>query len=173
MEEVLIQLLQGNRHQRHDFLNHLQVIWGYLKLNKSEDAAQYIQEVVKYLQSLHCLNNIASPELAADITAKVLGLGLQKGFTINIPEKWEIPEGNITQVRKLLREIWELIKLQIFAEDIKIDLSLIKQKIIINVHTNDENKIFQWEKIKNLAYQCGFKCEVVGEKITITISNDL
>jgi len=82
VEQLLAALLEANRHQRHDFLNHLQVVWGYLKLNKPDRAIEYIKEVTTYFQGLRDLNNISSAELAANVSSKVIYLGLNKCFTL-------------------------------------------------------------------------------------------
>lgn len=48
------------REQRHDFMNHIQVIYGYLQLNKKEDAIKYINKIVdenKNISSIYALDN--------------------------------------------------------------------------------------------------------------------
>jgi hypothetical protein len=50
---------------RHDFLNHLQVISGYLQLNKKERAGEYIREVTHNLQRLSKVVHLKVPEMAA------------------------------------------------------------------------------------------------------------
>lgn len=50
---------------RHDFLNHLQVISGYLQLGKSERAREYIQKVTRDLQKISKVVHLKVPEMAA------------------------------------------------------------------------------------------------------------
>jgi len=50
---------------RHDFLNHLQVISGYLQLDKKERAGEYIREVTWNLQRLSEVVHLKVPEIAA------------------------------------------------------------------------------------------------------------
>lgn len=53
------------RVQRHDFLNYLQVISGFLQLNKTEEAQEYIQEAVLEIGSLGKIMHFKPPEAAA------------------------------------------------------------------------------------------------------------
>ena len=46
-QEVCTQLMQLLRLQRHDFINHLQVIHALLQLGRLEKALQYIEELSK------------------------------------------------------------------------------------------------------------------------------
>lgn len=47
MEEVCPELIRLLRLQRHDFVNHAQVIHAYLQLGKSDRAMQYIEDLCK------------------------------------------------------------------------------------------------------------------------------
>lgn len=54
-------LLRG---QKHDFLNHLQVICGFLQLGKPERALAYTKDVVARMEKLGRLMRLKPPELA-------------------------------------------------------------------------------------------------------------
>jgi len=41
------EIIKYMREQRHDFMNHVQVIWGYLQLDKPKNALEYIVELNK------------------------------------------------------------------------------------------------------------------------------
>lgn len=58
-------LLEVIQVQRHDFLNHLQVISGLLQLNKGERVKDYINQVCGQYEKLSRLTRIASPEVKA------------------------------------------------------------------------------------------------------------
>jgi len=64
---------------RHDFLNHLQVISGYVQLNKTERAREYIREVTGNLQRLSKVVHLKVPEMAA---AFLLGEEMAAGMEI-------------------------------------------------------------------------------------------
>ncbi len=50
------------RKQRHDFINHVQVIYAYLQMNKQEKAEEYIDKL-----------DIARPESGAELRALLDG----------------------------------------------------------------------------------------------------
>jgi sensor histidine kinase regulating citrate/malate metabolism len=45
--EVCTELIRLLRLQRHDFVNHIQVVHGMLQLGKTEQAMQYIEDLAK------------------------------------------------------------------------------------------------------------------------------
>ena len=57
------------RMQRHDFLNHIQVISGYLQLNRIEQAEQYIGEAVAQIKRIGEIIHLKPPEVAAALLA--------------------------------------------------------------------------------------------------------
>jgi len=57
------------RTQRHDFLNHLQVIQGYLQLNKIPEATEYIRELVLEAGRLSEINRLCQAEAALALLA--------------------------------------------------------------------------------------------------------
>lgn len=58
------------RTQRHDFINHLQVLHGMLQLRKHEAAMNYIREIGSYIGSSNAVAEIDNPVLAALIAKK-------------------------------------------------------------------------------------------------------
>lgn len=167
MEDLLEELLEANRHQRHDFLNHLQVIWGFLKIKKEDRAIQYMQEVTEYLQSLRALNNIGDSRLAAALTAKILALGLIKGFRISIPQPWDTKDENIPKVRDFLNEFWERLTPLILGNDINIKLAFLPGKIILSVDNKEED--FPWTDFSAIGEKFGFENLVEGSVLTYCI----
>ncbi|MEW8958727.1 MAG: Spo0B domain-containing protein [Moorella sp. (in: firmicutes)] len=59
------------RWQRHDILNHLQVISGYIQLKKGERALRYLEQVVGELERLGTVLRLKQPELALLILKKM------------------------------------------------------------------------------------------------------
>ncbi|MCL6477153.1 MAG: Spo0B domain-containing protein [Peptococcaceae bacterium] len=56
--------------QRHDFLNHLQVIYGLVQLNKNDQVKEYIKQVSREVEMLSKVGRLAVPEVA---TALLVG----------------------------------------------------------------------------------------------------
>lgn len=58
-------LIQFLRIQQHDFMNHIQVIHGYLQLNKAQKAMDYIEDIIVQKRSLASIYKLQDPEMAA------------------------------------------------------------------------------------------------------------
>jgi hypothetical protein len=50
------------RIQRHDFMNYLQVIFGYIQINKPQEAIRYIKNINLKMSTLSIIFNLGSPE---------------------------------------------------------------------------------------------------------------
>jgi len=57
-------ILELIRTQRHDFINYLQVVLGYLQMNKVNEAKQYAAKVVLELTRFSKVTNLSFPEVA-------------------------------------------------------------------------------------------------------------
>ncbi len=70
---------------RHDFLNHLQVISGYLQLDKKERAGEYIREVTWNLQRLSEVVHLKVPEIAAAfLLGEEMAAGVEARMQYNV-----------------------------------------------------------------------------------------
>lgn len=58
-------LLDANRHLRHNFMNYLQVISGYLQLGNVEKACHYVKESSDFLRSFDPVSRLRSPLVQA------------------------------------------------------------------------------------------------------------
>ncbi|MDA8235285.1 MAG: Spo0B domain-containing protein [Clostridia bacterium] len=61
------ELMEVLRVQKHDFLNHLQVISGYLQLDKAEKARDYIQQVSHEIYHSGMITKLRLPEVAINL----------------------------------------------------------------------------------------------------------
>lgn len=64
MSALLDEAVAQMRQQRHDFMNDLQVVYGYLQLQKPEHAVQYIEKINHRMQLLSSFHSIPSNELS-------------------------------------------------------------------------------------------------------------
>jgi len=64
--EKFLQIIQA---QRHDFLNHLQVVSGLLQLNKVERAREYIRQVNTEMAPFSATTRVKIPEVTAALLA--------------------------------------------------------------------------------------------------------
>lgn len=60
------------RAQRHDFLNHLQVVYGLIQLGEYEDAREYIDRVYDDIQNVSRVLRTANPAINALLQAKLM-----------------------------------------------------------------------------------------------------
>lgn len=88
VENVLLsELIQWYSLQRHDFMNHWQVIMGNLQLNMPERALAYIKEIVLDCEQEQKAGYIPQPKLAAILLGLIIQLK-REGIiaTIDFPE---------------------------------------------------------------------------------------
>lgn len=70
---------------RHDFLNHLQVISGYLQLEKLDRTLEYISKITKNLQKLSKVVHLEVPEVAvAFLFGEEMARGVEANITYNL-----------------------------------------------------------------------------------------
>lgn len=79
------------RGQRHDFLNHVQVMSSMLKMNKLEQLKSYMEEIAKEAHSVNAVFSHSSPAVAAFIQAKTeIAITRNIAFTYRIPDNLDI-----------------------------------------------------------------------------------
>ncbi len=105
LQQTLSQLEELNntlRAQRHDFMNHLQVVYGLIELEEFTDTKEYIEKVYKDIQSVSRIMRTSSPALNALLQAKVLA-SEKRGIE---------PRLNITsQFNQIKLPSWEFCKI--------------------------------------------------------------
>lgn len=130
--------------QRHDFINHLQVLQGYLQLGKTEMAARYLQDVSREMVESGWVFQLPWPELAAVLLLKdgqaedrqaatVVKLSLGKNLE-------KICENPSEVVAKVVGDIYELICKQSGS------CSLDQEQIQVEVNVEDGAYViyFSW-----------------------------
>lgn len=75
-DKLLTEQLEWYRLERHDFLNHLQVIMGYLQLKQADKAHMYIKETLNGLASEQQTGQIPEPVVAAILLGLMIRLRL-------------------------------------------------------------------------------------------------
>lgn len=85
---LLSELLQWYSLQRHDFLNHWQVIMGNLQLHQPEKALAYMRETLAVQEQDQKIALIHEPALAAILLGLIIGLR-KEGITTTL----DFPEG--------------------------------------------------------------------------------
>lgn len=94
LEDTLDKLENLNttlRAQRHDFMNHLQIVYGLMEMEEYSEAKQYIDRVYNDIQSINKFLKTANPAVNALLQAKVLyaqkrGIEVKMNITTNLKE---------------------------------------------------------------------------------------
>ncbi|WP_372635610.1 sensor histidine kinase [Cohnella sp.] len=84
------------RGQRHDFLNHVQVIHTMVQMGRTEQLKAYVGDLVKETRDVSDIVHHSSPALAAFIQAKTaVSIGKGIDFTYELPDKWDAGETTV------------------------------------------------------------------------------
>ncbi|MFD0673133.1 sensor histidine kinase [Cohnella sp. GCM10027633] len=87
------------RGQRHDFLNHVQVIHTMAQMRKFDQLQAYTETLVQETQEVSDIMNHSAPVLAAFAQAKTtVALGYGIAFTCELPEEWNVPDSAINML---------------------------------------------------------------------------
>lgn len=102
---LLAEQLDHYRLQRHDFLNHWQVIMGYLQLGKADRALLYMQEGVSGLEAEQQIGQIPQEIVASTLLGFIIALR-KEGIWVEI------------ELEKLLKEevFWQEFWLEEYGE---------------------------------------------------------
>ncbi len=79
----LQELMQVIKAQRHDFINHLQVVYGLLQIGENDQAEEYIGELYQDIHVSGEILRLAIPELTALLMVK-MGVATAKGISLDM-----------------------------------------------------------------------------------------
>lgn len=89
--EEISKMFTTIRGQRHDFLNHVQVMSSMLKMNKLEQLKSYMEDIVKEVHAVTAIISHSSPAVAAFIQTKSeMAITRSIAFTYEIPNNLDI-----------------------------------------------------------------------------------
>jgi len=71
------------REQRHDFMNNVQVIYGYLQIEKKDEALKYIEKIASENQNISKLYALGDKSLAYSLEIEIKNLW-KKGFLVEV-----------------------------------------------------------------------------------------
>ncbi|MBW7477036.1 Spo0B domain-containing protein [Paenibacillus oenotherae] len=129
------------RGQRHDFANHVQVMYSMLSLNKYDQLRTYMQEVVEEIQSMNvAIVELPSPALAALIQAKT-AIALEKKIRFDyLIHSASLTFSSVTSI-DLVRIIGnlvdnafdEVVKLPPAEREVQLEMYIHKEELYITV----------------------------------------
>jgi len=163
------------RAQRHDFLNHLQVVYGLIEMNEYDEARNYISKVYKDIQSVSRVLKTSVPAVNALLQAKLMTAEKNNiNAEINVFSRLEnmsVPSWELCRVLGNLidnaisslcdKQDNRLLQIE-FREDTKM--------FIISVR---DNGIGIPEEIKDRIFEPGFTTKSNGEGMGLAITKKI
>jgi len=139
------------RAQRHDFMNHLQVVYGLMEMEEYKEATGYLETVYKDIQKVNQVLRTSSPAVNALLQAKVL-FGEKRGITTKLTIT--------TQLNDLKMPAWEFCRI----------LGNIIDNAIYVLQEKDGDRLIEVELYEDLK-SYGFRIKNNGGKIPQNIIN--
>lgn len=87
----LQEMMQVIKAQRHDFINHLQVVYGLLQIGENNQALEYITDLYQDIQVSGEILRLAIPELIALLMVK-MGVATARGISLSIAVESDLKE---------------------------------------------------------------------------------
>ncbi|MCF8011075.1 MAG: Spo0B domain-containing protein [Clostridiales bacterium] len=146
------------RSHRHDFLNHLQVLLGYIQLDKKDAAVKYIKGIHEEVRNVSAVSGLEMPEVSIllfikEKEAEKHGIKMEHDINTDLSNA-KISQSDMVRILSNLIDnaIYELKNnTEIPEEDkyIKVSFNNIQDTLVIKVNntcstTINENKIFQF-----------------------------
>ncbi|WP_181907310.1 sensor histidine kinase [Cohnella lupini] len=136
--EEINDMFTSIRGQRHDFLNHVQVIHTMVQMNRTEQLKSYVSELVKETRDVSDIVHHSSPALAAFVQAKLtVSLGKSISFTYELPDRWNAQETTV----KVIDVVKILGNLVDNAFDETSNLPLGQRQVHASISINKEDRI--------------------------------
>lgn len=150
MEDFFELAIEELRIQRHDFMNYMQVIFGYIQINKPDNASEYIKKINSRMITLSRIFNLESSYLGIllqNLIGTIYKLGAEIIFEneINYIDKVVFSK-NITNI-KLCFETVKLKLEKLFSENFS-------DTVFINISGTAENFSLQISNYENTAALC-------------------
>jgi len=127
-ERLLISLAEAHRLLRHDLNNRLQVILGYLQLNKPEKAQEYLFRTIQSLQRYNILSRIELPLLQAFLAGLMTKL-IDNDSVLHIQYGNDMGEwrGHDAQLTRLFMDIFGSLEDSMISNELYCGISFSQQ----------------------------------------------
>ncbi len=123
------------RLQKHDFLNYLQVILGYLQIDKRQNALKHTEEAINAVKNNGTVMRITSPIIVLTLLSKAMEVK-QLGIPISMDSSSSLSrlEGSDDLVSELMKKALEIVvhaQLKLQIENRRISLVVDESETII------------------------------------------
>jgi sensor histidine kinase regulating citrate/malate metabolism len=164
------------RAQRHDFLNHLQVVYSLIELDEYDDAKEYIERIYDDIKKVSRILKTSQPAINALLQAKLADCETRK-INVNL---------NITsQLRELKIPSWEMCRVLANLIDnaiYELDKRNNKQRLLeIKISEDINNYSFMVknngskipEQIKHRIFEAAFTTKEEGQGMGLAITKEI
>ncbi|GFR36287.1 Spo0B domain-containing protein [Thermobrachium celere] len=176
-DKIIKWCINQSRRQRHDFMNYLQVIFGYLQINKPNEALNYIKKINNKMVMLSQIYNLESSYIALiiqDIISIIERCGLEwhiKSIISYISDE-EITK-NINKyfdtLEKIKNELMLIIKSDFKKQEIYItvySIDNIQYILLTNTSNFDDSYLSELNNSKDLIHKHDYlDCKAVLIKV--------
>ncbi|MCR6544991.1 Spo0B domain-containing protein [Dehalobacterium formicoaceticum] len=159
------------REERHDFLNHLQIVLGYLQINKEESAIAYIKQVHQEMQEISALTRLENPFL---VVALLLATQKSKHFDIklsfhmeqSLTSLQEYQESVINKLMIIMDQILEFLDLNSTGYERQVEIAFQENDhhiiwvITCSPDVSLESVAWEWQNQREQAWLSGNSCQV-------------
>ncbi len=162
------------RAQRHDFMNHLQVVYGLMEMDEKQAAIEYLEDVYKDLQRVGRTLKTGVPAVNALLAAKMAdceGRGIQ--MELDIQSSWD----------KLPMEGWEICRALGNLIDNAMDALKSTPGALIRVSLGEDLKEYAFEvanngpqiprQLQESIFEKGFSTKASGRGMGLAIVREI
>lgn len=155
-------MMQIIKAQRHDFVNHVQVVYGLLSLNEVDSARNYISKLYGDIQVNGDILQLSNPELSALLLVK-MGMATSKHISLNIQIDTSLKNLKVssldlvTVIGNLLNNALEAVEDMEPAER-RIRLKIFEKAGYFVIQTH--NPGFIPEEVRSRIFKSGFSTKV-------------
>ncbi|MFC5402852.1 sensor histidine kinase [Cohnella soli] len=136
--EEINDMFTSIRGQRHDFLNHVQVIHTMAQMGKTEQLKNYVEDLVKETRDVSDIVHHPSPALAAFAQSKTtVALGKGIAFSCELPADWS-PQETTVKVIDVIKILGNLVD-NAFDESGK--LSADQRHVTASIRAGEDRRI--------------------------------
>ncbi len=154
----LQEMMQVIKAQRHDFINHLQVVYGLLQIGENNQALEYITDLYQDIQVSGEILRLAIPELIALLMVK-MGVATARGISLSIAVESDLKELAVKPldiaaiVGNLINNALEAVE-ELDAEQKKVDIKVTENEHYFILQTCNPGYIAP--EIRKLIFTSGF-----------------
>ncbi len=159
---LLRDLKDISRNQRHDYMNVLQIVYGNLQLKKNDEAINHIKKASNITSSISRIHNISIPSICLLLDVKTRE-AYNKGIIIYYDIKKEIEseyrylnneEFLIFKMKKIINYL--LDKYDSIEEDIKVKINIKEEKDSLEISFCENLLLNEFENLLKI-YSCTYK----------------